>query len=78
MNFEASAPPFKDHVTVSSAENVWTAVKFSFTSLELDEEPAPPEGPVIVGAISSIFTIVTGFLKVDLLPILYSWFIWST
>ena len=27
--------------------------------LELEEEPAPPEGPVIIGAMSSTFAIFT-------------------
>ena len=29
LNLEASAPPFKDHVAFSVAENVWTALLFS-------------------------------------------------
>ena len=42
-NLEASAPPFNDQVTVSSAVNVCTAVVFSFIDLEkvvLPDSPA--------------------------------------
>ena len=53
LNFEASAPPFKDQVTFSSAEKVWTNFKFSSIDLELDEDPEPPLGPLIFGEISS-------------------------
>ena len=52
-NREASAPPLRDQVTVSLAEKVWIAVVFSLMDLVLVESPALPEGPVIVGSISS-------------------------
>ena len=68
LNLETSAPPIKDQVTVSVAENVWTVVEFSLIDLELEEEPAPPEGPVIVGAISSRFETFTVKFWSEVLP----------
>ena len=53
LNLEASAPPFKDQVTVSFAENVWTVVEFSLIDLELEDAPALPVGPVIFGRVES-------------------------
>ena len=59
LNLEASAPPFKDQVTVLSAENVWIEDEFSLIDLELEFAPEPPEGPVIFGAFSSTSEIFT-------------------
>ena len=67
LNLEASAPPFRDQVTFLSALKVWTEFKFSFTDFELIDEPAPPEGPVIL-APSFMSAIETVFWRVDLLP----------
>ena len=55
-------------MTVSSAENVWTAVEFSFIDLELVEEPFPPEGPVILGPTSSKFATLTVRVWSEALP----------
>ena len=58
-NLEASAPPFNDHVTVSSAVNVWTVVWFSLTVFVLVAAPALPVFPCINGFVSSTFVTVT-------------------
>ena len=56
MNLEASVPPFKDQVTVSLAENVWTVLIFSLISILLKGKFALspwvwiPPGPVIIGS----------------------------
>ena len=56
LNLEASAPPFKDQLIVwfskespGVAANLNIDVLFSSVEIELVEEPAPPEGPVIIG-----------------------------
>ena len=55
LNNAASAPPFKDQVTVSLASKVLTAVPFSLIDTVLVDAPASlPDGPVIVGAVVSI------------------------
>ena len=56
-NLDASAPPFNDQVTVSSAVNVRTVVWFSLTVLVLVAAPALPVLPWIKGFVSS--TLVT-------------------
>ena len=61
-NLEASAPPLRDHVTVSFAVKVCTAVVFSLIDFELFESPALPDGPVIDGEVSS--TLLTETVSV--------------
>ena len=68
LNLEASAPPFKDQVTFSFAENVWTEVVFSLIDLELELAPAPPEGPVIWAEVSSISVTFTVMVWSDVVP----------
>ena len=46
-NLEASAPLFNDHVTVSSAVNVWTVVVFSFIDLEKVVLPDSPASMIL-------------------------------
>ena len=46
-NLAASAPPFKDQVTVSSAVNVCTAVVFSFIDLEKVVLPDSPASMIL-------------------------------
>ena len=66
-NLEASAPPFIDQVTDSSALKVWTAVDPSSIDLALVELPAWPLGPVITGLFPiSIFEVVTDSEKLSL------------
>ena len=57
---EASAPPFNDQVTDSSALKIWTEVVVSSSiDLILVELPAWPLGPVIIGLLPiSIFEVV--------------------
>ena len=60
-NLEASAPPFNDQVTDSSALKIWTEVVVSSSiDLILVEFPAKPLGPVITGLFPIlIFEVVT-------------------
>ena len=68
LNLEASAPPFKDQVTFSLAENVWTEVVPSLIDLELELAPAPPEGPEILAEVSSISVTFTVMVWSEVLP----------
>ena len=60
-NFDESAPPLRDQVTVSLALKVWIAVVFSLIDLLLVASPAEPDGPVMDAEVSStsITEIVT-------------------
>ena len=60
LNLGASAPPFNDQVTSSSALKVWTVVCPSSIDLLLVKLPACPLGPLITGLFPiSIFEVVT-------------------
>ena len=66
-NLDASAPPFNDQVTDSSALKIWTALVPSSIDFELVEFPAEPLGPVITGLFPiSIFEVVNDSEKLSL------------
>jgi len=66
-NFPTSGP-VRLQVTALLAVNVCTAVVFSTIEVALVAAPAPPLGPVMIGAASSVFVTVTVTVWIAKLP----------